>query len=300
MRGKTVLLTGFTAGLGRAGAFALAEMGADLYLVGRNQEKGSQTIEAIHERFPEANLELIVGDLGNLSDVRNMASEFLAANRTLDILFNNAGVINQQRLISIDGYEETFAVNHLGHFLLTHLLLDSLRMSGGGRVVSTASGAHKFGGALDFEDLQSERSYSTFRVYGRSKLANILFTQELARREAQSGITANCFHPGFVGSDFSKNNGAFARLMMTLGAPFARSPEKGAETGVYLCTSPNVSEITGGYFSDMKAIEPLNKVIRPGDAQKLWETSLDLTGLSGTDSVRDASAMRGRDENAKE
>ncbi len=300
MRGKTVLLTGFTAGLGKASAFALAEMGADLYLLARNREKGIRTIDGIRQGFPEANLELIVGDLGNLGDIRRMASEFLATNRTLDVLFNNAGLINQERRTSVDGYEQTFAVNHLGHFLLTHLLLESLRESGAGRVVSTASGAHRFGGGLDFKDLQAEENYSTFGVYGRSKLANILFTQELARREAGSGITANCFHPGFVGSDFSKNNGLFARVMMAGVAPFVRSPSKGGETGVYLCTSPEVTEISGAYFYDMKAIEPAKRVFNPGDAQRLWEMSLDLTGLSGTGSIHDASAMRSHDENATE
>ena len=299
MQGKTVLLTGFTAGLGKASAFALAEMGADLYLLARNREKGIRTIDGIRQRFPEAKLELIVGDLGNLGDVRRMAGEFLAANRTLDVLFNNAGLINQERRTSVDGYEQTFAVNHLGHFLLTQLLLESLRRSGAGRVVSTASGAHQFGGSLDFGDLQAQENYSTFGVYGRSKLANILFTQELARREAKSGITVNCFHPGFVGSDFSKNNGLFARLMMTLGAPFARSPGKGAETGIYLCTSPEVTEISGAYFYDMKAIEPSSQVINPGDAERLWAMSLDLAGLGETGSAQGPATMHNHEDNLR-
>ena len=277
MRGKTVVLTGATAGLGRAAAFALAEMGADLYLVARNREKAIKTIDAIRERVPGANLELLVGDLANLADVREIAGAFLSSQRKLDVLFNNAGVVNQSRRVTPDGYEETFAVNHLGHFLLTHLLLERLRESGSARVVSTASGAHRFGGGLDFSDLQSEGAYSTFAVYGRSKLANILFTQELAKREA--GIIANSFHPGFVGSDFSKNNGTWARVMMTLGAPFARSPKKGAETGIYLCTSPDVEKVSGGYFYDKKSIEPFSGVFSPGDAEKLWAASLELVGL---------------------
>lgn len=279
-RGKTVLLTGSTAGLGRAAAFALAEMGADLHLLARNAEKGNQTVHAIRQRFPQAKLELGVGDMGNMSDVRRMAAEFLANHDTLDVLFNNAGVVNQQRRTTVDGYEETFAVNHLGHFLLTQLLLEGLRKSESGRVVSTASGAHRFGGGIDFRDLQSEKNYSTFGVYGRSKLANILFTRELARREAGSGITANCFHPGFVGSDFSKNNGLWARIMMTLGAPLARSPQKGAETGLYLCTSPEVQNISGAYFFDRRVVEPSDKVFSSGDAERLWDISLDLAGLA--------------------
>lgn len=284
MKGKTVLLTGFTAGLGRAAAFALAEMGADLHLLARNREKGARTIDALRLRAPEARIELSVGDIGNLSDVRRMASEFLATDRPLHVLFNNAGVVNQKRRTTEDGYEETFAVNHLGHFLLTQLLLENLRESGSGRVVSTSSGAHRFGGGLDFDDLQSSQDYSTFPVYGRSKLANILFTQELARRESDTGVAANCFHPGFVGSDFSKNNGAWARIMMKLGSPFSRSPEKGAETGVYLCTSPEVAKTSGGYFFDMKKIEPSAAVFSPGDAQRLWDISLSLAGLDNEDS----------------
>ncbi len=285
MRGKTVLLTGFTAGLGRAAAFALAEMGADLYLLARNAEKGNRTLDAIRQLFPQANLELGVGDIGSMNDVRRMSAEFLASHETLDVLFNNAGVVNQQRRTTADGYEETFAVNHLGHFLLTHLLLENLRKSESGRVVSTASGAHRFGGGLDFRDLQSVENYSTFGAYGRSKLANILFTRELARREAGSGITANCFHPGFVGSDFSKNNGLWARIMMTLGAPLARTPEKGAETGVYLCTSAEVQNISGAYFCDMRAIEPSAKVFSSGDAERLWDISLDLAGVAEPSSI---------------
>ena len=280
MRGKTVVLTGFTAGLGKAAALDLAEMGASLYLVARSKEKGAKVTHAIQERFPEASIQLAIGDLASLADVRRIAEDFNAKNESLDVLFNNAGVINQQRRTTIDGYEETFAVNHLSHFLLTKLLLGRLREGQPGRVVSTASGAHRFGGRLDFEDLQSSRRYSTFSVYGRSKLANILFTQELARREAGTGVTANCFHPGFVGSDFSKNNGMWARVMMTLGAPLARSPKKGAETGVYLCSSGEVAQTTGGYFYDMKASEPSAGAVGPGDAEKLWEISEQLVGLA--------------------
>ncbi|MCS5636740.1 MAG: SDR family NAD(P)-dependent oxidoreductase, partial [Myxococcota bacterium] len=265
--------------LGKAAAFDLAEMGASLYLVARNEEKGVETRNAIQNRFPEARIELAIGDLASLADVRRIAEDFNARNEELDVLFNNAGVINQQRRTTIDGYEETFAVNHLSHFLLTNLLLGRLREGQPGRVVSTASGAHRFGGRLDFEDLQSGGSYGTFSVYGRSKLANILFTRELARREAGAGVTANCFHPGFVGSDFSKNNGAWARVMMSLGAPFARSPQKGAETGVYLCSSGEVAQTTGGYFYDMKATEPASNALVAGDAEKLWEISEQLVGL---------------------
>ena len=279
MKGKTVVLTGFTAGLGKAAASGLAEMGAKLYLVARNKDKATQAIREIQQRFPEAEIQLAVGDLASLADVRQVAEEFNATNERLDVLFNNAGIINQQRRTTIDGFEETFAVNHLSHFLLTNLLLDRLREGEPGRVVTTASGAHRFGGRIDFEDLQSNENYGTFPVYGRSKLANILFTRELARREAATGVTANCFHPGFVGSDFSKNNGRWARAMMALGAPFARSIQKGAETGIYLSSSDEIAQTTGGYFYDMKLKEPSADAIGAGDAKRLWEVSEQLVGL---------------------
>ena len=277
MRGRTMMLTGFTSGVGRAAALSLAEMGADLYLLCRNAEKGKQILEAIRSRFPDAQLGMGVGDLGNLTDVRRMARDFLDLNGKLDVLFNNAGVVNQRRALSADGFEETFAINHLAHFLLTRLLLDRLRASESPRVISTASGAHKFGGPIDFDDLQAERDYRVFGVYGRSKLANILFTRELARREGGGGLRAHAFHPGFVASDFSKNNGKLARILMTLGAPLARTPAKGAETGVYLCATGGEDAANGGYFYDMQPISPATHLIRPGDAERLWERSVDLT-----------------------
>ena len=168
----------------------------------------------------------------------------------------------------------------LGHFLLTNLLLDRLRAADAGRVVCTASDAYKFGGRLDFSDLQAESNYSSFRVYGRSKLANILFTQELAERESEQGVTANCFHPGFVASDFSKNNGRWARIMMALGAPFARSPEKGAETGLHLASSQEVQDVSGYHFVNGKPRKVGLSVQRPGDAEELWRVSEELTNFT--------------------
>ncbi|MFP6640102.1 MAG: SDR family NAD(P)-dependent oxidoreductase, partial [Myxococcota bacterium] len=217
------------------------------------------------------------------ADIRRAAKEFLALDRPLHVLWNNAGVINLNRQTTVDGLEMTFAVNHIGPFLLTSLLLGRLRESGAARVVATASGAYRFGGALDFDDLQAESGYKSFRVYGRSKLANILFTEELARREAKHGITANSFHPGFVASDLGKNNGRLARILMTLGAPLARSPVRGAQTGLYLCTSPEAGQLSGLYFGNGKPHSIGSGSQRPGDAEKLWQVSLELTGLSSGD-----------------
>lgn len=280
MRDKTVMITGFSAGVGKAAASLLAEMGADLVLVCRNADKGKAVIEGIRAQHPDTRLDMLVGDLGSQADIRRIAAEFLAWNRPLHVLFNNAGVVMQKRTTTVDGLETTFAVNHLGYFLLTNLLLDCLRASAPSRVVCTASDAHKFSGALDFDDLQSEKRYSTFGTYGRSKLANILFARELARREAETGVSAGSFHPGFVGSDFSKNNGALAKLMMLVGKPFARSIEKGAETGVYLCTSPAVTTGSGDYYFNMKPRSPAKHADVAGAETRLWELSEELTGLA--------------------
>lgn len=274
------MITGFTAGVGKAAAFALGAMGADLALVCRNADKGRAVSEAVASETG-ASVRVYVGDLGVLADIRRVASEFAESGQPLHVLFNNAGVVMQSRSETVDGFETTFAINHLGYFLLTNLLLPQLRASEGARVVCTASDAHKFAGrSLDFDDLQCERGYATFTAYGRSKLANILFTRELARRERDAGVTANAFHPGFVGSDFATNNGLFAKVAMTLGRPFARSIERGAETGVYLCSSPDVADVTGEYFYDMKPHGASSAARNDADAQRLWAESERLTGLA--------------------
>ncbi|MGE4607316.1 MAG: SDR family NAD(P)-dependent oxidoreductase [Myxococcota bacterium] len=280
MRGKTVMVTGFTAGLGRASAFALAAMGADVVGVCRNAEKGQRVLDEIGRANGSAKLDMLVGDMGVQQDVRRVADRFLASDRPLHALYNNAGVFNLSRTTTEDGYETTFAVNHLGYFLLTNLLLEWLCRTGAARVVCTASDGYKFCGRLDFDDLQAEKKYSAFLVYCRSKLANILFARELGRREASRGLTAHSFHPGFVGSDFAKNNGRFARFATTMISPFARSSQKGGETGVYLCTAPEVREGNGGYFYDMKPRKLASNARHPEDAARLWEVSLELTGLS--------------------
>ncbi|MEE3328439.1 MAG: SDR family oxidoreductase [Myxococcota bacterium] len=277
MQGRTVLMTGFTAGLGRAAVADLVGRGAHVVGLCRNGEKGEAVAREIRTDAGTGTLEILVGDLASLGDIRRAAAEFLEMDRPLHVLWNNAGLINLDRQVTEDGLEMTFAVNHLGHFLLTSLLLDRLRETESARVVNTASEGHRFGGPLDFEDLQTVSDYGAFRVYGRSKLANILFTQELARREVDHGITANCFHPGFVASDLSKNNGWWAKALMTAISPFARSPQKGAETGLYLCTSPDVAETSGSYFIDRKVRKVGAKNHRPEDGRRLWESSLALT-----------------------
>jgi NAD(P)-dependent dehydrogenase (short-subunit alcohol dehydrogenase family) len=280
MQNRSVMITGATAGIGQAAAFALAEMGADLTIVCRNANKGEATLAALRRKHPDVDASILVGDLGVQADVRRVADEFLATQKPLHVLFNNAGVVQLGRSTTVDGLETTFAVNHIGTFLLTTLLLERLRQSAPARVVCTASDAHKFsGGELDFDDLQSENGYTTFGAYGRSKLCNILFTEELGKRERESGsgVASYCFHPGFVGSDFAKNNGLFARALTTLISPFARSSAKGAETGVYLCASPDVADQTGGYYFNMRTHVPADSAREPNVAKRLWSASEALT-----------------------
>jgi retinol dehydrogenase-12 len=281
MTGRTCLITGATNGIGRAAARALARLGAGLVLVGRNRERGERVVDEICRESGNRDVALLLADLSSQAQVRQLAAEFLAAGRPLHVLLNNAGVVNLHRETTIDGRETTFAVNHLAHFLLTELLLPRLKESAPARIVNVASDAHaQAGGRLDFDDLDSSRSYSVMRVYGKSKLANILFTRELARRLEGSGVTANCLHPGFVGSNFARNNGAIAGVVMTLLRPFARSPEKGAETAVYLASSPEVEGVSGKYFVDCRVREPRDFARSDDDARRLWEVSERLCRLA--------------------
>jgi NAD(P)-dependent dehydrogenase (short-subunit alcohol dehydrogenase family) len=288
MLGKHVMITGATAGIGEAAAFSLAEMGADVTIVCRNASKGEAMLARLRRHHPAAEASMLVADLGVQDDIRRVAEAFLDTGKPLHVLFNNAGVVQLGRSTTVDGLETTFAVNHMGTFLLTNLLLERLRASSPARVVCTASDAHRFfaGRGLDFDDLQSEKNYTTFGAYGRSKLCNILFTSELGRREQEvgSGVATYCFHPGFVGSDFAKNNGPFARALMGLLSPFARSSAKGAETGIYLCTSPEVADQSGRYYFNKKLYPPASAARTIGASEKLWEASKSLDRIGSLES----------------
>jgi len=280
LSGKVCLITGATSGIGRAAAEAIAACGPTLYLVGRDQARTAQAAEEIASATGNDKIEVLIGDLAVQHDVHQVAGEFLATRRPLHLLFNNAGVVMLRREETVDGFETTFAVNHLAYFLLTNLLLDRLRESAPARIVNTASGAHAYsGGRLDFDDLQNRKSYASMKVYAQSKLANILFTRELARRLEGSGVTVNCFHPGFVGSNLAVNNGAIARVVMRALRPFARSNDKGAETGIYLCTSPAVEGQSGSYFYNKKPAWPKSYAQNDEDAARLWAESEKMTGL---------------------
>jgi NAD(P)-dependent dehydrogenase (short-subunit alcohol dehydrogenase family) len=249
--GKCCMVTGASAGLGRATAFALARTGASLTLVCRDRSRGEKTVDEIRRETGNAAVNLMLADLSAQKSIRKLASDFLARGEPLDILVNNAGVFNLKRSVTEDNIETVFAVNHLSYFMLTLLLLARLKQGARARIVNVASEAHR-SGTIDFDDLEGARSYRPMRIYGRSKLANILFTYELARRLEGTDVIVNCLHPGGVATGLGLNNGAIARLLARLIHPFLRTPEEGARTQVYLASSPEVEGISGAYFVDCK------------------------------------------------
>jgi retinol dehydrogenase 12 len=280
MRGKTVLITGATAGIGRVTARELAAVGARILLVARNRKKAEETKDWIEARTGNSAVELIIADLSVLSQVRSAAEQAQSRAAGLDVLVNNVGGVFQRRIESADGIEMTFALNHLAPFLLTNLLLDALRRKSHSRVVTVSSHAHE-GAMMNFDDLEGSRRYRGWTAYGQSKLANLLFTYELARRASGSGITANALHPGFVASDFGKNNGGFMRVAMSIGQRLgAVSVDEGARTSVYLASSDEVNGASGKYFVKCREQEssPASRDLQ--SMGRLWEISARMTGLA--------------------
>jgi retinol dehydrogenase-12 len=283
--GKTCMVTGASSGIGKAAAIELARRGAELILVCRDATRGKKAAAEITDRTANARADIMLADLSSQAQIRRLARQFLESGRPLHVLLNNAGLMLSERAESVDGIEMTFAVNHVAYFLLTTLLLDRLQESAPARVVNVASDAHRFAyGRLNFDDLHARRRYAGMRVYGQSKLANILFTRELARRLAGTSVTVNCLHPGTVATRFGQNNRGIMRWGTRLIAPFVRTPEKGAETAVYLCVAPAVATISGAYFFDKREKRPSPAAENDDDARRLWEVSAQLTGLSATDS----------------
>jgi NAD(P)-dependent dehydrogenase (short-subunit alcohol dehydrogenase family) len=276
-RDKRILLTGATAGIGLAAAEELGARGAKLALVARSEQKAADAVARI-EAAGGGDVDVLFADFASQASIRALAAEVLDRYPRLDVLVNNAGAINSSRELTADGIELTWAVNHLAPFLLTNLLLDRLKQSAPARVVTTASDAHK-GSKIPFDDLNAERSYKGlgFGRYGETKLANILYTAELGRRLEGTGVTANCFHPGLVATGFNRNNGLLASAMMVFARPFSRSPEKGAETLVYLVDSPEVSDENGGYFVDERRDTPSREAQDMESAVRLWEVSEEQT-----------------------
>lgn len=278
MSGKVVLITGGTSGIGKAAAKALAAMGAEVVVTGRNRERGEGALEEIRRDADSEKVSLMLADLAVQAEVRRLAEEFRENHDRLDVLVNNAGVVITERTETPDGLEATFAINHLAPFLLTNLLLDLLKKSAPSRVITVSSEARR-GSKIDFDDLQSEKRYKGFGVYGMSKLANILFTYELAERLRGTGVVANCVHPGAVGTNFAQNNRGPITLLFRALKPFMRSPEQGADTIVYLAITPEAAWMTGKYLADRKVISSAEEPHDVLGQKRLWEESAKLTGL---------------------
>ncbi|CAA9439122.1 MAG: hypothetical protein AVDCRST_MAG78-2286 [uncultured Rubrobacteraceae bacterium] len=278
MDGKVVLITGGTSGIGKAAATALAAMGANVIVTGRSKERGEGAVEEIRRESGSETVSLMLADLGVQAEVRRLAEEFEERYDRLDVLVNNAGLVQSERTETSDGIETQLAVNHLAPFLLTNLLLDLLKKSAPSRIITVSSDGHRWG-KMDLDDLQSKRRYRAFPVYGMTKLANIMFTHELAERLEGTGVTANTLHPGGVNTNFGNNNSGLTTLLFRAFKPFMRSPEQGADTVIYLASSPEVEGMTGKYLADRKVKAPSDAAYDETTRKRLWEASEELTGL---------------------
>jgi NAD(P)-dependent dehydrogenase (short-subunit alcohol dehydrogenase family) len=281
---RTCLVTGATSGIGLETALGLAREGARVLIVGRSPGRGEAAREQIAKQSGNDRVELLLADLASLAEIRRLCAEVKSRCDALHVLVNNAGLVNMSRQLTVDGLEATFAVNHLAYFALTLGLLDRLRASAPARIVNVASDAHRFG-SIDWDDLQSERRYrglpfvAAMRVYGSSKLQNILFTRELARRLEGSGVTANCVHPGAVSTRLGTNNGSVGRVVTGLLRPFMLSPAAGAETSIFLAASPELAETSGRYFTRKREASCSRAAQDDAAARRLWDVSVELAGL---------------------
>jgi NAD(P)-dependent dehydrogenase (short-subunit alcohol dehydrogenase family) len=284
MDGKICVVTGGTAGIGLAASLQIGGLRpARMILVGRNRQRGEAAVVRLRREAPAVPVEIRYADLSSLAEVRRLASEIAASVDRIDVLVNNAGAIFDRRETTPDGLERTFALNHMSHFLLTHLLLDRVRAAAaagsGARIVNTASEAHR-GATLDFDDLQNARRYGAWLAYRRSKLANILFTRELARRLEGSGVVANCLHPGFVASEFGNNNGLIFRSALGVAKrAVAITPEEGAKTITYLASDPAGGAVSGRYFEKCREAQPSHAAQDDGAARRLWAESERIAGI---------------------
>jgi retinol dehydrogenase 14 len=281
MAGRTVLVTGGTAGIGKATALGLAAMGAHLAITGRDRERAEAAARDIRAAGG-GQVDVFVADLSSQAEVRRLAGEVLQRLSRIDVLVNNAGGYWNTRHITADGLERTFALNHLAPFLLTSLLLDRLNHSAPARVITVSSNVHAMG-RIGFDDLQGERSYSGARAYSQSKLANVLFTYELARRLQATRVTANALHPGVVRTSFGAGDpGAVQRMFTPLMRPFMRSPAQGAATSIHLASAPDLEQVTGRYFASSKPRKSAERSYDQAAAARLWRVSADLAGLTAT------------------
>ena len=279
MQGQVCVITGATSGIGKAAAAALARQGAEVIVVGRDPGRAEATAAAIQaDGAPPPKVE--IADLARLDQVRALAGRLNQTLDRVDVLINNAGLVLNERQVTPDGYEHVFAVNHLAPFLLTNLLRPKLTASAPARVITVSSDAHT-AARLDLDDPNLEHGWSSWRSYSNSKLANILFTRELARRLDGTGVTANCLHPGVVRTGFGRDARPLMRVGITIAKPFMLSPDRGADTMVYLASSPDVAAKTGGYYVKRQLREPSAAARDDGLARRLWEVSERLTGLAG-------------------
>lgn len=280
MQGKIVLITGATNGIGRVAALELARLGAEVVVHGRSRERVDAVVGEIAAAGGSAYG--LLADLAAQSEVRALAVDFKRRFNRLDVLINNAGAVFTDRRSSPDGFEMTFALNHLSYFLLTHLLLDVITASAPARIVNVSSDAHRAVRAIDFDNLG--KGNAGFGAYAQSKMMNLLFTFELARRLEGTGVTVNALHPGFVATGFGQNNGGAAgsilRAVIGLMRPMARTPQQGAQTTIYLASSPEVEGVTGQYFVDCKPVQPHPYAHNREAQRRLWERSEEMTGIA--------------------
>ena len=279
MAGRVCMVTGANAGIGKATALGLANYGATVVMVCRSRERGEMALAEIKEKSGNNYISLLLADLASQASVRKLAEDFKTQHSALHVLINNAGIIPRKRLVTVDGLETQFAVNHLAPFLLTNLLLDVLKSSAPARIVTVSSEMHR-GATIDFDDLHSERSYRPTRVYSQTKLANILFTYELARRLEGSNVTANCLHPGVVATNLLADGIGIPRPLKSTTRLMGASPDKGAKTSIFLAISGAVEGVSGKYYVRQKAMQSSESSYDENLANRLWDASAELTGLS--------------------
>jgi len=279
MKDKVCLITGATSGIGKATALALAKMGAMVIVNGKDKKKGEETVSEIRRISRNDNVHLMIADLSSLDEVRRLAIEFKEKYQKLDVLINNAGVFYSYHEYSQDGIEMQFAVNHLGHFLLTNLLLEILIHSPGWRIINVSSNAH-YGGSINFADINFEKRYFGWKVYCQSKLANVLFTYELARRIGKKSVIVNCLHPGVVRTRFAdKHVSLLYKIGWNFQKPFMSSVDEGAQTSIYLASSDEAAQVNGQYFVNCKPVASSELSYDVQLASKLWNVSAELVGL---------------------
>src|SRR5712664_2457632 len=279
MKDKVVLVTGANSGIGKAASLALAKIGATVVMVARNKERGEAARLEIVRESQNGSVDLLLADLSSLESVRQLATEFQRKYSKLHVLINNAGLFNQRRHVTTDGYENTFATNYLAPFLLTNLQLDLLKASAPSRIVNVSSVGH-YNGHINFDDLNLEKAYGGWKAYGQSKLALVLFTHELAKKLQGTGVTVNSVHPGTVATNIWARPLGPVGFITALPKLFMASPEKGAETIVYLASSPNAQSLTGEYLEKLKVKKSSEESYDEEIAQRLWDVSAKLTHLS--------------------